>query len=623
VGRMNNSDTFAKSELSAPPIYQGKSASKSGRFLQTDPEFTRADWSIYISNLPQRAGVPIDSIRGLVLKELVDNALDEMDRVGHPGQVTLTQDGEHTYTVTDQGRGFADSPQDLACRFSFAKPMVSSKQWRRPTRGCVGNGLRVIVASVASGDGRIIIKTRNQAVTLRPRLDGTTAIEEVTAIEWPTGTAVTIQIDPSYHAHEGTGAWAKLAISLAQNSGAAFNRKPHPLWFDADHLALNMLAAIGTDRTLAWFVSQLDRCSSREVGQQITAKFGKGRLCRDVNKAEAAELLRLLQRLAAAPIKPKQLGPMGRDAWKRRQLSDGYALEEGSFQTGRHEPFGRIPFLVEAWAGTFEPRSHDADDVYDVSVIGATINRTPALLRAAVYREGRSRKATLVLGELGHELLLPQGCYHLAINITSPYVPIIGDNKAPSLDSFSESITEAVQKAVRRSARNHPPVLFSFSKNGENDGDGGDQEDEEKPERIFQRSAILQVLPEAIKRSGEGGFEFSQRSLYYRVRILIKEIITAEATYSYFCSVLTDYENDKGEIDKLIRDTRGVYVEPHGGELMQMGTVTVFTYNRPPWAYSNILFLEKEDLVSALRQSGFLNRWDCLSRQNRWFYNPS
>src|SRR5260221_2961175 len=264
-----------------------------------------------------------------------------------------------------------------------------------------------------------------------------------------------------------------------------------------------MLAAIGSDRTLAWFVQQRDRCSSGEVGQQVRNKFGKGTLCGDLSKQQAAELLEMLQRLAAASIKPKQLGPMGRDAWKNKLLNDGYALEEGSFRTGRHEPFGRIPFLVEAWAGTFEPRSHDADDVYDVSVIGATINRTPALLRAAVYPEGRSRNATLVLGELGHELLLPQGCYHLAINITAPYVPIIGDNKTPSLDSFSESITEAVQKAVRRSARNHPPVLFSFSKNGENNGDGGgDQEDEEKPEGIFQRSAILQVLPQAIERSG-------------------------------------------------------------------------------------------------------------------------
>ena len=507
-----------------------------------------------------------------------------MDRVGHPGQVTLTQDGEHTYTVSDQGRGFADSPEDLAYRFSFAKPMVSSKQWRRPTRGCVGNGLRVIVGSVASGGGMITIKTRNQAVTLRPRLDGTTAIEEVTAIAWPIGTAVTIQIDPSYHAHEGTGGWANRAIYLAQDSGAAFNRKPHPLWFDADHLALNMLAAIGADRTLAWFVSQLDRCSSREVGQLVTAKFGKGRLCRDVNKAEAAELLRLLQRLAAEPIKPKQLGPIGRYAWKRWNLSHGYALEEGTFQTGRHEPFGSIPFLVEAWAGTFEPKSHDPDDVYDVSVIGTTINRTPALLVGAdVYREGRSRNATLVLGEEDYELSIPQGCYRVAINITSPYVPIIGDNKAPSLHSFSDSIAEAVQKAVRRSARNCPPTLFSFSipkKNGENDGDGGDggggdQQDEEKPERITQRAAIWQVLPEAVERSRDGGYQPSQRSIYYRARELIKKkgIIPVEPSWNYFCSVITDYENEKGEIEDMVRDTRGVFCEPHGGEPIPMGTL--------------------------------------------------
>jgi hypothetical protein len=100
---------------------------------------------------------------------------------------------------------------------------------------------------------------------------------------------------------------------------------------------------------------------------------------------------------------------------------------------------------------------------------------------------------------------------------------------------------------------------------------------------------------------------------------LIKEIITAEPTYNYFCSVLTDYENDNGEIDKLIRDTRGVYVEPHGGDLIQMGTVTVAAYSRPPWNYSNILFLVKEDLVSVLRQSGFLDRWDCFALSSKGF----
>jgi hypothetical protein len=107
--------------------------------------------------------------------------------------------------------------------------------------------------------------------------------------------------------------------------------------------------------------------------------------------------------------------------------------------------------------------------------------------------------------------------------------------------------------------------------------------------------------------------------LYYRVRILIKAIIAEDPTYNYFCSVLTDYENESGEIEKLIRDTRGVYVEPHGGELTQMGTVTVAAYVRPAWSYSNILFLEKEDLVSALRQSRFLDRWDCFALSSKGF----
>jgi hypothetical protein len=607
-------NAFAKSELSALSIYQAKTASKSGRFLQSDPEFKRQDFQIYISNLSQRAGVPTEQIRQLVLKELADNALDEMDRVGQQGLVTITQDAEHTYTVTDQGRGFDDTPKELAKRFSLDKEMTSSKQWRKPTRGCVGNGLRVIVGSVVSGGGRIIVKTRNCQVTLRPRLDGTTAIEDVQTIDWPIGTAVTIEIDPKYHASKNALGWAKVAIKLAGNSGEPFARKPSPWWFDRDHLALNMLAAIGAEYTLAWFVGQLDRCSSREIGRFVAERFGKGRLCRDVNQAQAAELLSLLRSNVSAVIKPKQLGPMKCGAWS----SDGYACEEGTFTSGRHEPFAQIPFLVEAWATTCKPQTDsDDDDVYPIDFTCFTINRSPAIVDYRAWRFGRSRDVSLYLGDTQCYLSVPTGAFRFALNITSPFIPILSDNKSPSLGWFKNTIVATVEAAIRRSARNSPPVLVSRSKE-ETDSDD-DEGDEEKPERVTQRDAIWQVLPEAIKRSGEGGYAFSQRSLYYRVRILTKEIIPVESTYNYFCSVLTDYENDKGEIEKLIRDTRGVYVEPHGGELTQMGTVTVDGYVRPPWAYSNILFLEKEDLVSALRQSGFLDRWDCFALSSKGF----
>jgi hypothetical protein len=610
--------TIANSELFGPS-YLDNSVSQKRRFLQSDAEFVRSDWQIYISNLPQRAGVPFTLIRALVLKELVDNALDEMDRVGRPGVVVLTKDTDDIYTVTDQGRGFDDTPQELAKRFSIAKPMTGSKQWRKPTRGCVGNGLRVIVGAVVSGSGRIIVRTRNQEVTLRPRMDGTTVVDNVIPIDWPTGASITIQIDRNYPESDDSLALAKQAIALARQSGPAFNRKPSPVWYDADHLALNMLSAIGPVRTLAWFVSQLDRCTSREIGQQVTSKFGKGRLCCDVNKEEAAELLRLLRCLATSSFKPKQLGLMGSKAWIHEQLTDAYVYEEGSFETGRSQPHANIPFLVEVWAATRQTLDPaDNDDIYPVEIVsgGFTINRSPAVVTSFSYRDGRSRSSSLRIGSESVRFDIPQGAFDFAVNITTPFVPILGDNKTPDLGMFREQIKRAVERAIKKSARENRPVLVASRKNN---GEADEDEDEEKPERIFQRSAIFQVLPEAIQRSGEGGYQFSERSLYYRVRLLVKEIIQAEPTYNYFKSVITDYENENGDIEKMIRDTRGVYVEPHGGELTQMGTVTVAAYCRPPWSYSNILFLEKEDLLSALRQSGFLDRWDCFALSSKGF----
>ena len=82
--------TIANSELFGPS-HLADSLSEKRRNLQSDAEFVRADWLAYISDLPRRALVPKHQIAQLVLKELVDNALDEMDRVGIPGKVALEQ----------------------------------------------------------------------------------------------------------------------------------------------------------------------------------------------------------------------------------------------------------------------------------------------------------------------------------------------------------------------------------------------------------------------------------------------------------------------------------------------------------------------------------------------------
>ena len=212
-----------------------------------------------------------------------------------------------------------------------------------------------------------------------------------------------------------------LAIQLAADSAEPFARKPSPWWYDRDHLALNMLSAIGSEFTLAAFVSQLDRCTSREIGQSITERFGKGRLCRDVSQTEAGDLLEILRRHVPAQITAKQLGPMGREAWKHEELIDGYACEEGALKGGSSEPCAQIPFLVEVWAATCETRINGAGDgIYSMDVIGFTINRSPAIVRSTSSREGRSKNASLTLGDVYCRLTVPQGAFQFAINITSP-----------------------------------------------------------------------------------------------------------------------------------------------------------------------------------------------------------
>src|SRR5690242_20212351 len=54
-----------------------------------------------LEGLCRMAGVPRHKLRALIAKELVDNGLDETDRIGRPGQVSINRVGGDLYQVTD------------------------------------------------------------------------------------------------------------------------------------------------------------------------------------------------------------------------------------------------------------------------------------------------------------------------------------------------------------------------------------------------------------------------------------------------------------------------------------------------------------------------------------------
>jgi hypothetical protein len=141
--------------------------------------FAHEDWSLYTSlaTLPQRAGVSAYMLPRLVAKELCDNALDAADAADRPGAVEIGVDDNGNLIVADQGIGIPDAtPEQIACLFCVARPMLSSKLLRRPTRGAVGNGLRVCLGYLTATRGRLTIETGNVRVELAPEIDGTSRI---------------------------------------------------------------------------------------------------------------------------------------------------------------------------------------------------------------------------------------------------------------------------------------------------------------------------------------------------------------------------------------------------------------------------------------------------------------
>ena len=82
---------------------------------------------------------------------MVDNALD----VGSVCELGLMP-GINGFYVQDSGEGI--DPEQLTELFSVSRPLVSSKLLRLPTRGALGNGLRVVSGAVLASGGHIEVQ---------------------------------------------------------------------------------------------------------------------------------------------------------------------------------------------------------------------------------------------------------------------------------------------------------------------------------------------------------------------------------------------------------------------------------------------------------------------------------
>jgi hypothetical protein len=241
-------------------------------------KFEREDWSLFrtVEGLQQRAGVALDRLTRLVMKELADNGLDNTAEV-NVGELP----NGRGYYVEDKGSGIDGTPEQIAALFSIARPMVSTKLLRLPTRGALGNGLRVVAGAVLASDGSLVVTTRDRRIVLRPERDGSTTVVSVKSVKRPVGTRVEINFGPALPCDEATLFWANVALHLAR-PGSVFAGKSSPWWYDAAQFH-ELLYASG-NRPVRELIAQLDGCTGGKAGEIVAeARLGRA-LCKDVTR---------------------------------------------------------------------------------------------------------------------------------------------------------------------------------------------------------------------------------------------------------------------------------------------------------------------------------------------------
>ncbi len=220
-------------------------------------------------------------------------------------------------------------------------------------------------------------------------------------------------------------------------------------------------------------------------------------------------------------------------------------------------------------------------------------NGTACVTEADVWHLAKEKSNRFYVDDFSFQVKSRTGviCH---INLTTPYMPIKSDGKAPNLAIYGQHIRKAVEKATRRIQSRSSSV-----RNGD--------------EANTVKSVVFAHMEEAIRIvSGSRQHRFGWRQVYYRLRPTVQNKLGQPLEWNYFAqTIVTEWEEDSGQDPLAYRDPRGTFYHPHEGTEIPLGTIAVEQYHRPKWLFNKVLYIEKEGFFHALRAAGWPDRNDC------------
>lgn len=620
-------------------------------------ETSRAAEYFSIQELQTQTGQPVHRFPDVVLKELVDNALDAAESAGVAPVVTLyVEHDQETETVVlavrDNGPGLPTETVEKILNF---QTRTSDKAaYRSATRGAQGNALKTVlgIPHALGCAAPVVIEAQGVRHTIRAWIDPAQELRiehDRAASDVSSGTtiAVPLRVEPGggppdavrwghdfalfnphaavrirtattggEHAHDGPGTGEKTYQPTVAFPGAWRKFLPTDLtsawWYDLADLERLVFAHIalarrgGRSKLLRDFVREFRGLSANAKAKAVCAALpGVTRLADLEAVDDGVPRLHTAMRDHSTAPSADVLGALG-EAHLRARLDEAYGVKDGRWWYKRAAGSElSLPFVVEvAVAETQRPggviSGVNFSPTYDDPLANTSLHG------GDVYGygvRGFAQAAHVVADRWG-----PPRSAVVVFHLSLPRYEVLDRAKTrvvvpPAVREAAGEALWACCKALYREAEQQKKDAAKAEKA---------QQAREREQAWSLKEAVFAVLREALRRAtGGGALPVSARTLYYAVRPLVQQYTTKPLAYDYFSqTLLTAYREDHGDIPGLYYDPRGVLYEPHGGREVPLGTREVSGYEFPSWLYDKILYVEKKGLWPTLREARLAERYD-------------
>ncbi len=345
--------------------------------------------------LVKQIGHPVDQWPLVILKELLDNAIDAAEEIG-TAPVIRVEVTDKAIVIFDNGPGIP--AETISGILNFSVRISSREAYCSPTRGAQGNALKTVVSmpfALDGTEGETLIESRGTAHRISFKVDQVrqepkiTHIRDVSTVR--KGTRITVRW-PLYacskldqaKAHflqmaEDFG-WLNphLSLSVSWRGKRCIDYKASnptwpkwcpsdptsPHWYDEARLRRLMGAYIARDqdhgrdpRTVRELISEFRGLSGSAKQKLVLEEVGAARLSLSeffgngdrVNNDRIATLLAAMQRQSRA-VKAEDLGLIGKDHLAARFKAAGADLQTFRYRRNFGETDG-VPDVIETAFG--------------------------------------------------------------------------------------------------------------------------------------------------------------------------------------------------------------------------------------------------------------------------------